>query len=101
MRVGNVLYEAKIPYMAVEYVRETDPKKRAYFYCHCPWARGSLQKGEKKVSPAFCACSAAFHRKPYEVIFGRTLESEVLETVLAGDPWCKFAIHLPQEAFRD
>jgi hypothetical protein len=96
VRVGNVLYEAKIPYMAVEYVRETDPKKKAYLYCHCPWARESLQKSEKRVSPTFCACSAAFHRKPYEVIFGQTLESEVLETVLAGDPWCRFAIHLPE-----
>ncbi len=95
VRVGNVLYEAKIPYMAVEYLKETDPQRRAYSYCHCPWARESLQQGETKVSKTFCNCSAAFHRKPYEIIFGQKLEYEVLETVLAGDPWCKFAIHLP------
>jgi hypothetical protein len=98
VRVGNVLYEAKIPYMAVEYLREADPQLRAYYYCHCPWARESLRHGEGKVSPTFCNCSAAFHRKSYEVIFGRSLESEVLETVLAGDPWCKFAVHLPAGA---
>ncbi len=95
VRVGGILYEAKIPYMAAEFLRETDPKKKAYLYCHCPWARESLQKGEKRVSRTFCNCSAAFHRKAYEVIFGRKLEAEVLETVLAGDPWCKFAIRLP------
>ncbi len=97
IRDGSTLYEAKIPYMAVEYLRETDPQKKAYYYCHCPWARESLQQGEKRVSRAFCNCSAAFHRKPYEVIFERKLESEVLETVLAGDSWCKFAIHLPAD----
>jgi hypothetical protein len=98
VRVGNVLYEAKIPYMAAEVLRESDPERRAYLYCHCPWARESLRKGEKPVSKTFCNCSAAFHRKPYEVIFGRSLESEVLETVLDGDPWCRFAIVLPADA---
>jgi hypothetical protein len=97
VRVGNVLYEAKIPYMAREYLAETDPKLRAYYYCHCPWARESLRQDEAKVSTTFCNCSAAFHKKPYEVIFGRKLEAEVLETVLAGDPWCRFAVHLPED----
>ena len=97
VRVGNVLYEAKIPYMAREYLEETDPELRAYYYCHCPWARESLRQSEAKVPTTFCNCSAAFHKKPYEVIFGRKLEAEVLETVLAGDPWCRFAIHLPED----
>ena len=97
MRVGNVLYEAKIPYMAREYLAETDAQLRVTYYCHCPWARESLHQDEAKVSATFCNCSAAFHRKPYEVIFGRKLEVEVLETVLAGDPWCRFAIHLPED----
>ncbi len=97
VRDRNVLYEAKIPYMAVEYLKETDPVRKAYDYCHCPWARESLRRGETKVSETFCNCSGAFHRKLYEVIFGRPLESEVLETVLAGDPWCRFAIHLPED----
>lgn len=97
VRDGDILYEAKIPYMAAEYLRESDPQQKAYFYCHCPWARESLRKGEKTVSRTFCNCSAAFHRKPYEVIFGRPLESEVLETVLAGDPWCRFATRLPAD----
>lgn len=96
VRVGDVLYEAKIPYMAAEYLRETDPQLKAYYCCHCPWARESLRRGEKRVSKAFCNCSAALHKKLYEVIFGQELEAEVVETVLAGDPWCKFAIRLPK-----
>jgi hypothetical protein len=95
---GDVIIEAKIPHQAVKFLVATDPAEKAYHYCHCPWAKESLKDGPSKVSPTFCNCSAGFHKKPYEVIFGQKLEAEVLETVLAGDPWCKFAIHLPDRA---
>ncbi len=97
VRKGNVLYEAKIPYMTVEYLAETDERMKRYTYCHCPWVREAIRAGDVNVSPVFCNCSAAFHKKPYEVIFGRPLEAEVLEIVLKGDPWCQFAIHLPED----
>jgi hypothetical protein len=97
VRVGNVVYEAKIPHEAAKYLTETDPQMKAHYYCHCPWAKTSLRPGsDVKVPPVFCNCSAAFHKKSWEVIFGQPLEAEVVETVLAGDPWCKFAIHLPE-----
>jgi len=97
VREGNTLYEAKIPYMTGSYLAETDERMKRYYYCHCPWVRESLRTGEVQVSPAFCNCSAAFHKRPYEVIFDRSLEAEVLETVLKGDSWCRFAIHLPKD----
>ncbi len=97
VRVGNVIYEAKIPYMAVEFLAERDPKKKAYLYCHCPWARESLRGGETQVPATFCNCSAAFHKKPYDVIFGKPMRAEVIESVLASDSWCKFAIYLPDD----
>lgn len=74
------------------------PLERGY-YCHCPWVKESLRDDTVRVPPVFCNCSAGFHKKPYEVIFGRTLRAEVLECVLAGDPWCKFAIYLPEGAY--
>ncbi len=98
VREGNVLYEAKIPYMTLEYLAETDERLKRYYYCHCPWVRESLKAGDVSVSPTFCLCSAGFHKKSYEVIFGQSLRAEIVETVLGGDPWCKIAIHLPQEA---
>lgn len=98
VRKGNILYETKIPYMTVEHLAETDERMKRYTYCHCPWVRESLRTGEAQVSPAFCNCSAAFHKKPYEVIFDRPLQADVVETVLKGDPWCRFAIHLPEDA---
>jgi hypothetical protein len=98
VREGNVLYEAKIPYMTLEYLAETDERLKRYYYCHCPWVRESLRAGEASVSPTFCLCSAGFHKKSWEVIFDGPLRAEIVETVLKGDPWCKIAIHLPPEA---
>ena len=98
VREGNVILEAKIPHQAIAYLAATDPQEKAYRYCHCPWAKESLKGGKSGISPTFCNCSAAFHKKPYEVIFGQELQADLLETVLAGDPWCKFAIHLPESA---
>jgi hypothetical protein len=95
-RMGNTIYEAKIPYMAMEYLAETDERMKRYYYCHCPWVRESILAGTQ-VSSAFCNCSSAFHKKTWEVILGQPLHAEVVETVLLGDPWCKFAIHLPDD----
>jgi len=95
VRDGNRILEAKIPHQAVKFLEASDPVEKAYHYCHCPWAKESLRDGPSEVPPVFCNCSAGFHKKPYEVIFGQPLRAEVLECVLAGDPWCKFAIELP------
>ena len=63
-----------------------------------PWVRESLKVGDTSVSPTFCLCSAGFHKKRWDVIFEQPLDAEIVETVLEGDPWCKIAIHLPEEA---
>jgi len=97
VRKGNVLYAAKIPYMTVKYLAETDEAMKRYTYCHCPWVRESIRIGEVLVPPVFCNCSAAFEKKLWEVIFDRPLQADVVETVLKGDPWCRFAIHLPED----
>jgi hypothetical protein len=94
-RVGNIIYETKIPHQAKEYLAETDEDKRRYYYCHCPWVKESLKAGKSNISPTFCNCSAAFHKRPWEVIYGQTLHADVLETVLTGNLRCRFAIHLP------
>ena len=98
VRDGNIIYETKIPYMAKEYLAETDERMKRYYYCHCAWVRESLRTGDVSVSPTFCYCSAGFHKKPYEVIFGQPLEAEVIDTVLDGGMCCKFAIHLPGDS---
>jgi hypothetical protein len=98
VREGNILYVTKIPYMTKQYLAETNPNLKRYYACHCPWARESLRDGETPVSAKFCQCSAGFHKKSWEVIFGKPLQADVLESVLKGDSRCRFAIHLPDEA---
>lgn len=98
VREGNIIYETKIPYDTKAFLAEKDPAKRAYYYCHCPWARESLRNSAFKVSATFCQCSAGFHKKPYEMIFSQSIKAEVLQSVLNGDEVCRFAIYLPQTA---
>lgn len=94
VRVGNVVYETKIPFLTKQYLAETDPMLKRYYYCHCPWAREAIRSGEE-VAPIFCNCSAGFHKKPWEAALGQRIEADVLESVLRGDSRCRFAIHLP------
>ena len=98
IRNGNVIYETKIPYNTKAFLSETDPEIKRYHYCHCPWVRESIRRSALKVNPVFCQCSAGFHKKPYEVIFGQPLKAEVLKSVLNGDDICRFAIFLPDSA---
>ena len=94
-RCGSEIFETKIPFRTKQWLAEKDPRKKRYLYCHCPWARESILSEEGPVDPEFCRCSAGFHKKSWEVIFGRKLECEVLESVLAGDAGCRFRISLP------
>jgi hypothetical protein len=96
IREGDVLYEVKIPHMTAEFLSETDPRMKRYYYCHCPWVKEALKDGEPDIPPVFCKCSAGFHKKRWEVIFDQPLKAEVVESVLAGDDWCRIAIQLPE-----
>lgn len=95
VRERDVIYVTKIPYMAKRYLHEKDPKRKRYYYCHCPWVRESIMSGAK-ISPNFCYCSAGFEKRVWDVIFDQPIEAEVLETVLKGDYFCRFAIHIPK-----
>lgn len=97
VRKGTVVYETKIPYNTKAFLSETDPARKRYHYCHCPWAKETLNNDSMAVSPIFCQCSAGFHKRAYEVIFNEQLEADVVQSVLNGDPVCRFAIHLPIE----
>ncbi|MFN2146246.1 MAG: hypothetical protein ACK2T7_12910 [Anaerolineales bacterium] len=92
---GQII-EAKIPYQTAAFLEETDPQMQAYYYCHCPWVRESIRSGDVTVSSTFCTCSAGYHKRYWEMTLGQPLEAKVLETVLDGAPWCKFAISLPE-----
>lgn len=96
MRDGNIIYETKIPYMTREYLREKNERMRRYYYCHCPWTREAIRTG-LQVSPNFCYCSAAFMKKPWDIMFGQPVTVEIVSSVLRGDSACRFAIKIPGE----
>ena len=100
VREGNIIYDIKIPHMTIEYLAESDADKKRYYFCHCPWVKESLKEGPSQIPATFCNCSAAFHKKSWEVIFEQSLEAEIVESVLQGDLWCKIAIMLPESKMK-
>jgi len=97
LRKGNIIYETKIPYQTKKFLHEKDPKMKRYYACHCSWVREAIKSGSPKISSDFCYCSAGYHKRPFEIIFGQPVKADVLETVLKGDPVCRFAIHVPEK----
>ena len=94
VREGNTLYTTKIPYDPTRYLAETDETMRRYYACHCPFVREAILRGETDISDNWCYCSGGFVKYPYEVILGRELRVDLLQSVLKGDSVCRFAIHL-------
>ena len=92
----GVLYTTKIPYDPVRYLAESDPVKKCYYACHCPFVREAIQNGFPVVSENWCYCSGGFVKYPYEVLLGRKLGVRLLQSVLRGDPVCRFAIDLTE-----
>lgn len=94
-RIGDKLYIKQIPYEFEEYQSETDPEKKRYHFCHCHLARRSILEGNP-VPSEFCHCSGGYLKQPYDYIFGEELEVEVLQSAMAGDMECRFAVKLPE-----
>ena len=99
VRRGNRIYGTKVPYMMIEYLREKDPRMKRYYYCHCPLARESILT-KRKMSRNMCYCSAGYEKMPFDIAFGKPLKAEVLSSVIWGDPVCRFAMEIPEEALR-
>jgi hypothetical protein len=96
VRKEDKIYFTKIPYDPDAYLQETDPMLKRYYACHCTIARATLLTGEPEVNPEWCYCSAGYGKTPYDVIFEEETEVEMLESVLAGDLRCRFAVKIPE-----
>lgn len=96
VRRGKKIYQTKIPYMMIEYLKEGDAKMKRYYGCHCLLARESILSGEE-MSRNLCYCSAGYVKMPYEVAFGKPVRTEVLKSILWGDEVCRFAMEIPKE----
>lgn len=98
VRDGDRILFAKVPYAPQQYLDEQDDLLKRYYMCHCPLARESIIDQTLAVDPMLCHCSAGFTAVAFEVIFGQPVEVEVLETALAGQTRCRFAVRIPAQA---
>jgi len=96
VQAGDSIFVAKIPYAPVAYLRETDPRLKRYYQCHCPLARASILDESLPVSPLFCYCSGGYEKLVFDVVFGQPVQVELVESALAGDLRCRFKIRVPQ-----
>ncbi len=94
-REGDKIYITKVPYNAVRYLHETDPKMKRYYACHCLLVREAILR-DQPVSPSICTCSLG-HASHYLAGLGLELKGEVLESVVKGDARCRFVFYLPAE----
>jgi hypothetical protein len=97
VRQGDRIYMTKIPYAPKDWLVEKDPVRRRYLACHCPLARESIIAGKDRVPGTWCYCSAGFEKLLFDNVFGEEVEAELLESVLAGDNRCRFAIMIPEK----
>ena len=95
-REGDRIYVTKVPFDPRRFLKESDPRMKRYYACHCPLARTSIRDGGPEVPSMFCHCSAGFTKLPFEAIFDRPVDIVMLESVLAGDMRCRFAITIPR-----
>lgn len=100
IRIGDKIYKTKIPYAPKQFLKEKDPVMRRYYCCHCQLVRTALLRGDPKISPTFCYCSAGYEKVHFDVIFKQNVEVELLETLLKGDSRCRFAIKIPKEKIK-
>jgi len=94
-REGDRIYVTKVPFDPRRFLKESDPRMKRYYACHCPLARTSIRDGGPEVPSMFCHCSAGFTKLPFEAIFDQPVDIVMLESVLAGDMRCRFAITIP------
>lgn len=94
---GDKIIATKIPKSSFikGWFEETDPTKKRALFCHCPRIRDALIDKEKILPKSYCYCGGGYYQNIWETILQKSVDIEILETVMHGDEVCKFAIHLP------
>jgi ferredoxin-fold anticodon binding domain-containing protein len=91
---GDYLYITKIPYDTKAFLEAKTEDEKAYYLCHCPFAREVLKDNTFKISSNWCYCSGGFTKFPFDVIFDTDLPIEMLSSALRHDGACRFKIDL-------
>jgi len=70
--------------------REGDHAFLQYDQCYCPMVAGM----EEKLSGTWCQCSRGWVLEMFETAAGKPVKVELLQSILKGDPVCRFKIGL-------
>jgi hypothetical protein len=81
MRQGDIVYQYYTPRSWAHPMR-----------CYCSLMRGLPE--DQTVSLTYCQCSRGLVERTWELILGRPVQVEILESSISGASECKFAIHL-------
>jgi len=100
VRVGNKLYSMKIPYDIEAYLNAKTDEEKAYYLCHCPFARESVRNDKVNISKNWCYCSAGYAKFQFDIIFEKELPVKVLKSALNLDGACRFEIDLSEVQFK-
>lgn len=96
IRKGNKLYFSAFPAQMLRYLQTDDPRMKAYYACHCPFAKESILTGNP-VSSTLCYCSLGHIQNFWEAVFDEPLHGEVLTSALRGDALCTYVVEIPQD----
>jgi hypothetical protein len=81
----------KIPSEFHEYFKETDKRKKAYYYCHCPRIKKELL-GDANLDSLYCYCGGGFYKDIWEFITEKDVKITVLKSLFDGQDTCQFKI---------
>ena len=101
VRAGDIIYMTKIPYDPDRFLKAADPLERRRLACHCPLAASSITPKGAGVPPLWCTCSAGYTKFRFDIVFGEETEAVVVNSVLSGDDFCRFAVRIPRAFARD
>ncbi len=90
---GKRIVATKIPKSCnlKKWFYEKDPEERRKMYCHCPRVNQALMLGIQ-VPVDYCLCGAGFYRDIWETITETSVRVEIIESVFAGDDFCRVAV---------
>jgi len=94
VREGDIIHNYNDPADPQGYQQAQTEIDKRIAACFCPIGQAAMQ-ADISLSQTFCNCSAGYTRQLWEGIFQQPVRVEVVESLLRGDPHCRFEIHLP------
>ena len=93
-RDGFTIISSKKPRDPKAHAEALTDMERKRATCYCPLVRSKLDQG---MPVDFCKCGSGWFRQQWEGATGKPVMVEVLKSVLRGDEYCEFAIHLSED----